>query len=112
MSNLADFLAEEAINVAYAAGQVGVITKHTTVAFNTIMEAGGSFIESFSKVNGAERISIGEGDIRFFNPERSGRVRGSSFSLILVDLGTCDQDVIREAAPALASTGGNLVGYY
>ena len=108
---LPTFIAWEAVQVASDGGLVVILTKQPREGLTDLLNNGGQDLaRTVRRVNGNEGMDFHSGgQIRIIRRTDSGR--GYSANLAIIPIGT-SHDAMMNILPMLATTGGDVVGYY
>lgn len=105
------FIAWEAVQVANDGGNVVVLSKHPKEVLTDLLNSGGrELFKTVRRANGNEGIDFHSGgQIRIVR--RADSFRGYSAKLAIIPIGTSKDDLM-SILPSLATTDGDVVGYY
>ena len=105
------FIAREAVQVANEGGLVVILNKQPRDVLTDLLNNSGQELASTTRrTNGNEGIDFHSGGkIRIIRRTDSGR--GYSANLAIIPIGTSHDDMMN-ILPMLATTGGDVVGYY
>lgn len=105
------FIAWEAVQVANEGGLVVILTNQPRDGLTDLLNNGGQDLaRTVRRVNGNEGMDFHSGG-QIAIVRSADRFRGYSATLAIIPIGASKDDLM-SILPSLATTGGDVVGYY